>query len=83
MPYVFHAFHLAEQMKDENTTIVALLHDVCLVKDIVKDAVKIKSGGRTDFKWIEDMYEFIQSGADYVDGGEAFLTQLENLNYEA
>lgn len=28
MPYVFHPFHLAEQMKDETTTIVALLHDV-------------------------------------------------------
>lgn len=28
MPYVYHPFHLAEQMKDENTTIVALLHDV-------------------------------------------------------
>ena len=28
MPYVFHPFHLAEQMKDEDTTIVALLHDV-------------------------------------------------------
>ena len=28
MPYVFHPFHLAEQMVDENTTIVALLHDV-------------------------------------------------------
>ena len=28
MPYVFHPFHLAEQMEDENTTIVALLHDV-------------------------------------------------------
>lgn len=28
MPYVFHPFHLAEQMKDEKTTIVALLHDV-------------------------------------------------------
>ena len=28
MPYVFHPFHLAEQMKDESTTIVALLHDV-------------------------------------------------------
>lgn len=27
-PYVFHSFHLAEQMKDEKTTIVALLHDV-------------------------------------------------------
>ena len=28
MPYVYHPFHLAEQMKDEDTTIVALLHDV-------------------------------------------------------
>lgn len=28
MPYVFHPFHLAEQMKDEATTITALLHDV-------------------------------------------------------
>ena len=28
MPYVFHPFHLAEQMPDEDCTIVALLHDV-------------------------------------------------------
>lgn len=28
MPYVFHPLHVAEQMKDEITTIVALLHDV-------------------------------------------------------
>ena len=28
MPYVFHPFHLAEQMTDEQTTAVALLHDV-------------------------------------------------------
>ena len=28
MPYVFHPFHVAEQMPDEKTTIVALLHDV-------------------------------------------------------
>ncbi len=27
-PYVFHPFHLAEQMPDESTTITALLHDV-------------------------------------------------------
>ena len=31
MPYVFHPFHLAEQMKSEETVIVALLHD--LVED--------------------------------------------------
>ena len=28
MPYVFHPFHLAEQMTDEKTTVVALLHDL-------------------------------------------------------
>ena len=28
MPYVFHPFHLAEQMTDELTTVTALLHDV-------------------------------------------------------
>ena len=28
MPYVFHPFHLAEQMTDEATTVAALLHDV-------------------------------------------------------
>ena len=28
VPYIFHPFHLAESMTDENSTIVALLHDV-------------------------------------------------------
>ena len=28
LPYVFHPFHLAEQMDDEASTVVALLHDV-------------------------------------------------------
>ncbi|MCF0150139.1 MAG: bifunctional (p)ppGpp synthetase/guanosine-3',5'-bis(diphosphate) 3'-pyrophosphohydrolase, partial [Firmicutes bacterium] len=28
LPYVFHPFHVAEQMKDEYTTVAALLHDV-------------------------------------------------------
>lgn len=28
LPYVYHPIHLAEQMSDENTIIVALLHDV-------------------------------------------------------
>ena len=28
LPYVFHPFHLAEQMETEDETVVALLHDV-------------------------------------------------------
>ena len=28
IPYILHPLHVAEQMNDEDTTIVALLHDV-------------------------------------------------------
>ena len=34
LPYVFHPFHLAEQMETEDTTIVALLHDVVEDSDL-------------------------------------------------
>lgn len=34
LPYVFHPFHLAEQMTDEDTTIAALLHDVVEDTDV-------------------------------------------------
>jgi len=34
MPYIYHPFHLAEQMDDEITTCVALLHDVVEDSDI-------------------------------------------------
>lgn len=34
MPYVFHPIHLAEQMDDEVSTVVALLHDVVEDTDI-------------------------------------------------
>ncbi len=40
MPYVFHPFHLAEQMEDENSTIVALLHDVVEDTDHTIDELK-------------------------------------------
>ena len=40
MPYVFHPFHLAEQMKDESSTIVALLHDVVEDTDVTFDDLR-------------------------------------------
>ena len=43
MPYVFHPFHLAEQMTDENTTIVALLHD--LIEDTDHTLEELRSLG--------------------------------------
>jgi len=46
LPYVFHPFHLAEQMKDEDTTIVALLHDV--VEDTEYTLDDIRTMGFSD-----------------------------------
>lgn len=40
MPYVFHPFHLAEQMTDERTTIVALLHDIVEDTDYTFDDLR-------------------------------------------
>lgn len=37
MPYVFHPFHVAEQMTDEKTTVAALLHDIVEDTDTTLD----------------------------------------------
>lgn len=37
IPYIFHPFHLAEQMQDEYTTCIALLHDVIEDTDVTLD----------------------------------------------
>ena len=42
IPYVYHPFHLAEQMNDELSTCVALLHDVVEDTDITLDDLKSK-----------------------------------------
>ena len=46
MPYVFHPFHLAEQMADEATTVVALLHDV--VEDTAINFEDLEKQGFSD-----------------------------------
>lgn len=43
LPYVFHPFHLAEQMETEEQVCVALLHDV--MEDTSIDANEIRSLG--------------------------------------
>lgn len=37
LPYVFHPYHLAEQMDDETSTVCALLHDVIEDSDYTYD----------------------------------------------
>lgn len=46
LPYVFHPFHLAEQMDDEISTVCALLHDV--VEDTSYTFLDLKNMGFND-----------------------------------
>ena len=46
MPYVFHPFHLAEQMESEEAICVALLHDV--MEDTDLDVGDIRAAGMSD-----------------------------------
>ena len=60
IPYIFHPIHLAEQMEDEYTTCVALLHDVVEDTDItleelaktfpaeVIDAIRVLTHGKDE-----------------------------------
>ena len=47
IPYVFHPIHLAEQMQDEETTLVALLHDVVEDSDYSLEALRAMGFGET------------------------------------
>ena len=40
LPYIFHPFHLAEQMDDEISTVCALLHDVVEDSDCTFDDLR-------------------------------------------
>lgn len=45
IPYVFHPIHVAEQMTDETTTVVALLHDVVEDTDYTLDDLRAMGVG--------------------------------------
>lgn len=46
VPYIFHPLHLAEQMDDENSVCVALLHDV--IKDTTLSLEDLRAEGFND-----------------------------------
>ena len=42
IPYIFHPYHLAEQMQTEDTVIAALLHDVMEDTDFTEDDLRAR-----------------------------------------
>ena len=72
MPYVFHPFHLAEQMQTEETTVVALLHD--LVEDTDYTIDDLTSMGFS--KTVTDAIAFMThaDGVAYMD----YVREIKN-----
>ena len=62
LPYVFHPFHLAEQMETEDTTIVALLHDVVEDSDLTLDDLRQE--------------RFVQLGSEASAEGYQYISNL-------
>lgn len=86
VPYIFHPIHLAEQMDDEESTVVALLHDVIEDTDLSKedllkagipqkmvDAVVLLTRDKN-----EDYYEYIRR---IRKNNLAKKVKLEDLNH--
>ena len=65
LPYIFHPFHLAEQMDTEEETIIALLHDVVEDTDITLD--ELRSYGFSDA--VMDALSLLthDDGVEYMD----------------
>ena len=72
MPYVFHPFLLAEQMQDEESTIVALLHDVIEDTDYTLDDLRKMGFDDSVLAAINLMTH--EDGAPYMDYVEQFKT---------
>ena len=65
MPYVFHPFHLAEQMTDEISTTCALLHDVVEDTDITLEDLA-EMGFPKDVLEVLDLLTH-KEGVEYMD----------------
>ena len=65
LPYVFHPFHLAEQMETEETTVVALLHDVVEDASYTLEDLRKMGYGET----VTDALALLthDEGTDYMD----------------
>ena len=65
MPYVFHPYHVAEQMTDEDCAVVALLHDVVEDTDYTIDQIRGMGFGDDVVEALECLTH--REGEDYMD----------------
>ena len=72
LPYVFHPYHLAEQMETESEVCVALLHDVVEDSDMTLDDLRLH--GFSDN--IMDALALLTH-----DGGVEYLEYIQRIKY--
>ena len=65
MPYFYHPLHVAEQMNDETTTIVALLHDIVEDTDTTLDDLRNMNFPKDVLDAIDALTH--KDGVDYYD----------------
>ena len=65
LPYILHPFHVAEQMDDEESTVVALLHDI--VEDTDTTFEELKEAGFSDRVISALKLMTHKEGVDYYD----------------
>ena len=88
MPYVFHPFHVAEQMTDEAATIVALLHDVVEDTDYTLEDLAAEGFGKEILEAValmthEDDVPYLDYVAKLKDNPIARAVKLADLAHNS
>ena len=88
LPYVFHPFHVAEQMTDEATTIVALLHDVVEDTDYTLEDLAAEGFGKDILEAValmthEDDVPYLDYVAKLKDNPIARAVKLADLAHNS
>lgn len=90
IPYVFHPWHVAESMQDEDSVVVALLHDVVEDTNITIDDLKKEGFNSKVIEALEkmthnkntDYYEYIKTiGSNELATKVKIADLMHNMDY--
>lgn len=88
LPYILHPIHVAEQMKDEDTCVVALLHDVIEDTDITLEDLREYGFTEAQLEGVRIMTH--EEGVEYFDyirtvktNPLALAVKLEDLKHNS
>ncbi|MCR5104852.1 MAG: GTP pyrophosphokinase [Eubacterium sp.] len=80
IPYIFHPAHLAEQMDDEDSCVVALLHDVVEDSDMTLDELKALGFTRRQLEAVELLtHERIDPSLPEAERTEIYLDYIREI----